>query len=141
MAAPSYAVSQELTLVANAEQHVTNNHYYDFIVVDNSGSSSDTTPASTPAEVWVCFDGGTATVGGAHCQMVESGQTRIFGNVQALPNPNVVAGAAKYANGVTGAFDQSEAVGWTAQQGYNGTNLTYASVISAGTPIVNITFE
>lgn len=138
MAAPSIAVSQTVTLVANAEQHVTSNHIYATIVVDNSGDAAGTI---TGFEVYVCTDGGTAGVAGAHCEMVPYGQTRVFSNLQPLPNSNVVGSAAKYSAGVDGSFSQSEAVGWTAQTGYTVTNGTFCSVVSAGTPNVTITFE
>lgn len=140
MAAPSIAVSQTVTLVTTVAQSVTSNHIYSTIVVDNSGDPGEAGTASS-FEVYVCTDGGTATVGGAHCEVVPFGQTRVFSNLQPLPNSNVLSGAAKYYNGVDGSFSQSEAVGWTAQSGYAVTNGTFCSVVSTGTPDVTITFE
>ena len=154
MAAPFYAVSETVLLVASAEQHFTANHIYDFIVIDNSGDPGGTGLTANNFEVYVCLDGGTATLGGAHCMMVPFGQTRVFSNALPAPNPHIGTGAAVYYNGFTnsgvvggspnkgaGQFDQSASVGWQVQQGWNGTNVTYASIISAGTPEVTITFE
>lgn len=141
MASPSIAVSETVLLVASTEQHFSKNVYYHTIVVDNSGDSGGTGLTTNNFEVYVCTDGGTATVGGANCEMVPAGQTRTFSNLQPLPNPNVTSGAAKYSNGATTAFDQSESVGWTAQSGNAVTGCTYCSVITAGTPEVTITFE
>lgn len=141
MAAPSIAVSETVLLVGGTEQHFSKNVYYHTIVVDNSGDPGGTGTAGA-SEVYVATDGGTATAGaGGNCEMVPAGQSRVFSNLQPLPNPNVVSGAAKYYNGATTAFDQSESVGWTAQSGNAVTGCTYCSIISAGTPEVTITFE
>lgn len=93
-----------LTLVAQAEQHVSSTTYYSVIVVDNSESTD---------EVYVCTDGGTASVEGAHCLQVPPGHTKVLGNLLPLPNPNVVAP----------------------------NPATFVSVISAGTPDVTVTLQ
>lgn len=141
MAAPSIAVSETVLLVGSTEQHFSKNVYYRTIVVDNSGDPGGVGTAGA-FEVYVATDGGTATVGaGGNCEMVPAGQTRVFSNLQPLPNPNVSGNAAVYSAGVDGTFSQSESVGWTAQSGNAVTGCTYCSVISAGTPEVTITFE
>ena len=65
--------------------------------------------------------------------------TQVFENLQALPNAN----GAGYHSGVAGAFDQSEAYGRNAQQGFVITNGTYCSVIpqASTTGEVTITFQ
>jgi hypothetical protein len=100
MAAPFYAISETMTLVAATEQHFTANHVYDTIVVDNSGD-----PAGAGViggvEVYVAFDGGTAAVKGASCESVPYGQVRVFSNALPAPNPHTTSGAAVYNNGYT----------------------------------------
>lgn len=138
MAAPTIAVSQTLTLASGVEQHIATNHIYTSIVVDNTGDPGGS------LEVYVCTDGGTATVGGAHCEMVPYDQLHDFNNLQPLPNANVSGNAAKYSNGVDGTFSQSDSVGWTVQQGFAVTNGTYCSLIIGGTTatqIVTVTFQ
>jgi hypothetical protein len=153
MAAPTYAVSQTLTMVAGTEQHISNTHIYDIIAVDNSGDQSGTGLTANNFEVYLCFDGGTATVGGAHCVMVPAGQTRAFSNALPNANPHIGTGAAVYYNGTTnsgsglkpnsgpGSFDQSASVNWQVQQGYTASVGTFVSIITAGAMPVTITFE
>jgi hypothetical protein len=159
MAAPFYDVSQTLTLVGGTEQHISANHIYDYVIVDNTGDAAGG-GVTTGTEVYVATDGGTATVGGAHCEVVPYGQIRTFPNNLPNPNPHTAGGTATYYNGFTnsgvvggspnkgaGAFDQSASVNWTAQGGYNetggwdATNSTYASVIAANAQVVTVTFQ
>jgi hypothetical protein len=138
MAAPSVAVSESLTLSSNTEQHYTANHYYSTIIVDNSGENAGT---GGPLEVYVCTDGGTATVQGAHCQQVPYGQTRVFSNLQALTDENA---APNDSNTSLLFSDISFVTGWNVQTAYSGTNRTYCSLIiggSAASQDVTITFQ
>jgi hypothetical protein len=85
--------------------------------------------------LWVTADGGivggVATVGGTNCiyfpPTAETGSvssgTGLLEGVQAIPNWNVINGVATYRDGVTKAFDQSQAVGFTAQSGMTGLHL------------------
>lgn len=85
--------------------------------------------------LWVTSDGGGAAPGaipnGFNCVYIPAtfsntttcGGHGIIANIQAAPNSNVLNGVATYRNGVTKAFDQSEAFGWTVQSGMTGLHL------------------
>jgi hypothetical protein len=108
--------------------------------------------------LWVTADGAqTAAIGGTNCiylpptsegTATSSGQG-ILENIQAIPNWNIINGVATYRNGVTGAFDQSEAVNFTAQSGMTGLHLwntapNWLSFIADATPVtghVTVTFQ
>ncbi len=147
MASPSYAVSQtwafnnQATAVA-----LTANFWYATIVVENG----------TGVPLSVCTDGGTAVVSpSTHEDEVPPPWFGVFDNLQPLPNASNPgsAGTAKYYNGFVnsgtptpnggpGAFDQSAAVGWSAQRGFAATNFTSCSVIpQSGTNSGNVTIS
>lgn len=132
MPAPSIAVSQTFVYAATAgESHFSANIWYGTIVVTNG----------TSVALNVGTDGGTA-VASASTHEIECapGVTQVYENLLQMPNPNALLGAAAaYYNGVMGTFDQSEAVGWTAQRGYAGANFTFCSVIPQASATGNIT--
>jgi hypothetical protein len=72
---------------------------------------------------------------------IDNGTTAILDNELPLQNANVSGSAAKYYDGVTGAFDQSNAVNWTAQTGLvtDSLSLIPAQTVTSGT--VTITFQ
>jgi hypothetical protein len=114
----SLAAEQTLTLTANTETHLASTTIrYSQIVVENNGTDP----------VFVCCDGGTATVGGDGCLAVPPGEELGFGNLLQLGNANVPGGPVPD--------------GWTAQQyvepdaGY----MTYVSLICAADASVAVT--
>lgn len=132
MPAPSVENSTTLA-VTTAEVHFGSAVWSPSIVVENSSG----------VPVAVATDGGTITSGtAAHEAMVPPGVTQVFGNTQPLLNTNT--GVYK-SNGGTGAFDQSNAPGWTAQQNnpaqYPAPSnfATYCSVFPVGTGTGNVT--
>lgn len=108
--------SQNVTLAASTEQHVTWNEWFEFIAITNLGTTA----------VWVCTDGSTATVGETGADVVLPGAVATFPNRQPLPNADVPGTV----------YSSGPGIGWQAQKGYAGTNLTYVSLISSGTPQV-----
>jgi hypothetical protein len=160
MAGASVAFSETVTLVTTVEQHFTSTQWYEWIVIDNS----DNTAGASGAEVYCCFDGGTAVAAAAHCMMVPPGETKTFANQMPLPQANetysgaYTAGVFKNQDGkmdtnavaapvnpfqATAARSQSQSVNWTTQQGFTAASgtPTYASIVSVGTPNVTITFQ
>lgn len=123
MAAPANAHSQTFAYSASAaESHLASNEYFAAITVENA----------TPVAVNVATDGGTAVAGAGTAMLtVPPNSIATFGNLQALPNADVPG------------TDRTASVGWTAQKGYTGTNLTYCSVIpqSSTTGEITVSFQ
>jgi hypothetical protein len=109
MAAPSKAIGQTFAYAAaGTESHFSSSEYYTTIVVDNA----------TPVALNVATDGGTAVAGaGTNMLTVPPNSIAEFGNLQPLPNADVPG------------TNYTARTGWTAQQGYLGTTLTFCSVI------------
>ena len=119
MASPSKAASQTFAYSASAaESQLSANEWYSTITVENS----------TTVAVNVCTDGGTATAGaGTHMETVPPGGIATFNNLQALPNADVPG------------TDRTASTGWTAQTGFQGTGLTFSSVIPQSSTSGSIT--
>lgn len=85
-------------------------------------------------------DGVAAVVAAAGTIAIAAGATVVLDNTLPLQNANVLSNAAKYYNGVTTAFDQSESVNWTAQTGLVTDSLSLIPA-AAATGTVTITFQ
>ena len=117
--AASLANSKTFAYSGPATANVFSSSVYSPTVVVDNGI---TTAAITLS---VTTDGSNPVVGaGTGTVTVPPSVQLSFENLLPLPNTNWPS----YYNGVTTAFDQSEAVNWTAQGGYNGT--AYASYTS-----------
>jgi membrane-bound inhibitor of C-type lysozyme len=86
-------------------------------------------------------DGVTAVAQANGTEAIDPGATAILDNELSLQNANVSGSAAKYQNGVTGAFDQSEAVNWTAQTGLVTDSLSIIPGNTTNSGTVTITFQ
>lgn len=134
MPAPSRANSVVLTWAASAlEQHASQVVYAQNIVIWNN----------CPVFIYIATDGGTATVAGAHEEVLYPAIEGVFQNLQPMVNAN----SGSYQNGVTTAFDQSNGI-WNAQQNnlamYPDTaHACYVSIIPSvsTTGTVTITFQ
>lgn len=134
MPVPSVANTVVLTWATSAaEQHTSSVVFSQNIVIWNN----------LPVFLYLATDGGTATVAGAHEELLYPGLEGVFQNLQ----PGVNANAGTYQNGVTKAFDQSNGI-WNAQMNslakYTDTaHACYVSIIpSASTSgTVEITFQ
>jgi len=87
-------------------------------------------------------DGVAAVVAAAGTIAIENGTTAVLDNELPLQNANVSGGVAKYSDGVTGAFDQSDAVNWTAQTGLVTDSLSLIPAVTVvGPATITITFQ
>jgi hypothetical protein len=119
MAAPSVAHSQTFA-VTSTEVHLASNNYFSTIVVDNG----------TAVAVNVATDGGTAVAGATtNVLTVPPNSIGVFGNLQPLPNADVPA------------TPETASTGWTVQQGWTGTSMTYCSVIPQATTTGDVTIS
>ena len=115
--------SQNVTLTANTESHLTWAEWFDWLEIQVIGSGT----------VWIATDGSTVTSAETGADVCIANSTIVVPNRQARPA------------WFTPGQDMSLSTGATPQQSQNGSNLpasghgTYVSLISSGTPQVVVT--
>jgi hypothetical protein len=129
------ANSQTLNWTSQTAASVSAVTYSPVIIVENFSGQT----------VYARADGQAAVAQAAGTIEIANGATEVLDNGQPLVNANT--GAYK-GNGGTGAFDQSEAAGWTARQNNLGqyADAAHATVVSlvpaaSATGTVNVTFQ
>jgi hypothetical protein len=127
--------------MADASQTLTWNTQTAAVTVTGSADAPTCVIENNSGQlIYARNDGVVAVVAAAGTIAIESGATIELDNTLPLQNPNVLSNAAKYYNGVTGAFDQSWSTNWTAQSNLVTDSLSLIPVASA-TGTVTITFQ
>ena len=123
MASPSKAQSSTFAYASSAsENHLSSNQYFSTIVVDNG----------TSVTLAVATDGGTAGSGAStHEMAAPPNSVSVFPNLQPLPNADVPGQS------------ETAATDWTAQAGWVGTGMTFASIVpqATATGSVSVSFQ